>query len=313
MVRKESIMTDYPQKTVEAEFEEIDEEQEASRMKENNSNQNLPATLETLSLIRHDLRKGQTSEAIEIISKELDVDKKLGLKKQAELTVSKSLKQDIDDLTSSKDYFEVSQELLKKLFQIRKLRSRCFWHNVITPIKAFFVAGVLPLSIHALFLISLYPMAKFSAWVWPLTLKGATPGLVTLCIFNVIGWIGVVVTLIFGFIPWGGCSIRYTLMKIKLKSLPLDEVTEKIPYGAKLKVLEAQETGIFKDFVYIAPEFEVDRKQHDILFPSIDPAILGVTGDKRMYMIVYWDIENDVEKVVKQIEHFKKFKLHKNN
>jgi hypothetical protein len=306
-------MTDYPQKAVEAEFEEVDEEQEGLKMRERKSNQNLPATLETFSLIRHELKKGQTNDAIQAISEELDVDKKLGLEKQAKLTVSKSLKQDIDELTSSKDYFEVSQALLKKLFQIRKLRSQCFWHNIFAPIKAFFVAGVLPLSIHVLFLILLYPIVKFSVWIWPLAVKGATPWLVTLCIFNVIGWIGVAVVLIFGFVTWGGRRIQYALMKIKLKSLPLSEVTEKIPYGAKLKVLEAQETGIFKDFVYIAPEFEVNRKVHNILFPSIDPAILGVTGDKRMYMIVYWDIENDVEKVVKQIEHFKKFKLHKNN
>jgi hypothetical protein len=263
------------------------------------------------ALVRHSLMIGSSNAVIEALNKELQVDMELGLKKQAELTTIKAIEQDIDELTSSRDYFEVSPALLDELFQIRALQGKCLWSNTLSRIAGFFKAGVLPLSIHAFFLLSLTPLLKFSMWVWPHAAVTPTPLLVTGCIINCLLWIGSLCLLIGGFATWGGKSIRYTQMNVGVITRPLDDVTEKIPYGAKLKVLEAKNTGIFKNFVYAAPIFNAEKGQHTFNFPSVDPAILGVTPDYRQYMIVYWDIDKDVARVIKEIEQFKKFKLNK--
>jgi len=265
----------------------------------------------TTALIRHDLMVGKTDTTIVSIVKELELDKELGLKKQVELTVIKALNHDIDELTSSRDYFEVSQSLLEKLFQIKKLRIMCLWTNCLNRVIGFLKAGILPLSLHALMLVSLYPLLRFSMWIWPVTTKAPTPLLVTICIIDCILWIGIVVLLILGFIAWGDKSIEYVSLDVEIESKLLSSISEKIPYGAKLKVIEAKKTGIFKDFIYVSPEFHVKKMSHKITFSTVDPAILGVTTDNRKYMIVYWDIDKDVAKIVKEIEHFKKFKLNK--
>ncbi|MDD5649650.1 MAG: hypothetical protein PHF86_04420 [Candidatus Nanoarchaeia archaeon] len=289
-----------------AEFEGV------TNKKRSSDKDSLPAKLETLSLIRHKQMTGKSDKIIENISSELEIDKKLGLKNQAELTALKALNHDINELTSSRDFFEVSQDLIKKLFQINKLKRKCFINNIVSKINAFFITGALPLSIHLFMLLTIYPILKFSMWIWPAVHQTPTTGLITLSVFNCISWICMLGLLIAGFTLWEGRSIEYTLIDVNINSIPLSKVTDKIPYGAKLKVLEAKETGIFEDFVFITPEFVSSVKHHNVSFPSVDPAILGVTTDKRMYMIVYWDIEKDVAKVVKEIEHFKKFKLHKN-
>jgi hypothetical protein len=285
-----------------AEYKEVKEEENIE------GSNTLPAKLETMALIRHPLQKGKSGNGIEEISEEFKIDKELGLMYQAKHTAKEALKQDIDELTSSRDYFEVSNDLLKKLFKIGKLKRKCILNNIISPVKGFFKAGQIGLSIHIFVLLMIYPMIKFSAWILD---KTVTPFLVTVSVFNIISWIAMIALLILGFFVWSGRTINYTLMWVKINMTPLSEVTTKIPYGAKLKVLEAKKTKIFEDFVYVTPEFYTEGKRHTINFPSIDPAIVGLTSDKRMYMIVYWDIEKDVAKVVKEIEHFKKYKLHK--
>ena len=71
---------------------------------------------------------------------------------------------------------------------------------------------------------------------------------------------------------------------------------------------EEKKTGIFEDFIFAQPEFFVENKTVEPRI-KIDPAILGMTKDQRMFMIVYWDVEHDVEHVLTQIDAFKKFKL----
>lgn len=261
------------------------------------------------ALVRHELRAGAIDDDIKALAEELEVDKELGLKNQAEITMEKAIKHDIDELTSSKDYFEVTPAILRKLFKIGSLQRKCFWYNIKSAIRGFLVAGVLPLSLHALMLALIYPMIEFSGWVWPAVFKNSTSLLVLLATSNVLLWIGMLVLLIFGFATWSGKRIHHSVLKIDLEMQTLQSVQESIPYGAKLKVLEASKTGIFNNFVFAKPKFEAKNLEHEVRFPSVDPAILGNTSDKRMYMIVYWDLDKDVEKVIKKINHFKKFKL----
>jgi hypothetical protein len=266
-----------------------------------------------MGLLRHPLKKGTSYEGIEKVAKEFEVDEELGLPHQQSLTAKKALEKDIEDLTSSKDYFEVSDNVIKKLFQIRKLQTQCTLLNIKSVLVAFLKGSIIPLSLSILVLALILPMISYSRWVWPTSLKDPTASMITLDIFNILSWVGMLIVLIVAVVKWCNVSIAYPVISVKMKAMSLKYVTDEIPFGAKLKVLEAKKTGIFEDFIYTTPEFEVQNIEKNLFpeLPSIDPAILGVTLDSRKFMIVYWDIKKDIEKVTKQIEHFKKFKLNK--
>jgi hypothetical protein len=76
---------------------------------------------------------------------------------------------------------------------------------------------------------------------------------------------------------------------------------------------EAKDSGLFEGFSIVRPEFFTDQKSFKPSFqlPPFppDPAILGVTKDNRMFMVVWWDIEHDVDRVKTNIKKFKKFKI----
>lgn len=285
---------------VTAEFEEVKEK-------------NLPADPKTFtSLRRHELMVQESDEHITSIKEELDIDTQLGLKHQAEITANKALMHDIDKLTSSNDFFEISSKQLSKLFQMGSLKRKCYWANLISFWSSVINTCALPITLDILFLALIYPMMIFSFAVIPW--KGNPIG-ISLGFGNVIAWIGMIILLIFGIGTWDKKKLSYLVIDVKIDTKPLSSVSDPIPYGAKLKVLEAKKTGIFKDFVFAIPEFTIEGRNHLIdlkkNFPPIDPAILGVTEDKRMYMIVYWDLDKDVERIVKNINNFKKYKLGK--
>lgn len=273
----------------------------------------VPAPISILEEYRHPLKEGTINEQIKKIKEETDIDEELGLTLQKGMTLKKALESDIDDLTSSEDYFQVSKDTLKKLFQIKKLNRKCLLYNLSSFLIGTLKAAPIGITLHLLSLLSVYPLIRFNMWIWPTVMKATTPFMVTLSVLSVLLWIGLVVTIILGFADYANKKIRHIKMSIDLKTIPLKNVLDPIPYGAKLKVLEAKKTKIFNDFVYATPEFSVENIEIDFLpeLPPIDPAILGVTADQRMFMIVYWDIEKDAEKVTSQIKKFKKFKLNK--
>lgn len=81
-----------------------------------------------------------------------------------------------------------------------------------------------------------------------------------------------------------------------------------IPRIAKLKMKEAKDSELFEAFTIAHPQFRVDRQIYAPTF-KLDPVILGVTKDSRMFMICWWDIQKDIDKVLKNINLFKKFKI----
>ncbi len=96
------------------------------------------------------------------------------------------------------------------------------------------------------------------------------------------------------------------LLKAEVTLEDISHTRLKIPYGAALRYQEAVERKIFDKFVVAFPNVV----EHKI---SRDPAILGVKytseGDAEMYMVVYWDLERDKARVIKQIKDFGKFKV----
>ena len=109
-------------------------------------------------------------------------------------------------------------------------------------------------------------------------------------------------------------TIYFTSIKAELDLRPLKETDIEIPYGAKLKAEEAFDTKIFEALVIAHPKFTVQKNSIEIkekIIPKIDldPAILGMTADERLFMIVYWDVKKDIEKTAQKIKKFRKFKL----
>jgi hypothetical protein len=268
---------------------------------------NLPATLESVKIFRHPLMEGKVTKDLAILVDELEIDRKLGLTYQAQETTEEILRKDIDELTSSKDFFEVSRKLVEKLFSLGKLKIMCFFSNVKEAIHQTLIVARPGIAMVLGGLLLLLPVVFLWAHLGQIQSK-VTAGLFCLFFLNVMFSLGLAVLVIVGFVNiFYDKTYSYDFMKVQINYVPLKEAQVKIPRGAKLKVLEAQETKIFEDFVLASPKFIVEHKE--VQFSRPDPAILGVTKDKRLFMIVYWDVERDVERVVKDIESFKKFKL----
>lgn len=70
----------------------------------------LPATQQDLMYIRHPLANINANYVAPIVS-EIELDKELGLKGQVELDQNKLLKHDIDELTKSNNYYQITLKL----------------------------------------------------------------------------------------------------------------------------------------------------------------------------------------------------------
>jgi len=270
----------------------------------------LPATLESVRIYRHPLMEGKVTKDLAVLVDELEIDKKLGLTYQAKETADEILKKDIDELTSSKDYFQVTRKLIEKLFNIRKFRSMCFFENIKESTATIISTAGTGIAMVLGSLVALLPVLLLYSFLSKIPEAKINTGEITLFVVNIVASIGILVLFIAGWINmFYDKRYSFDYMKVDINYTPLKEAQVKIPRGAKLKVLEAQETKIFEDFVLVTPKFVLDHKE--VYFGKIDPAILGVTKDKRHFMIVYWDIERDIERVIKDIGAFKKFKLQK--
>jgi hypothetical protein len=269
---------------------------------------NLPATLESVKIFRHPLMEGKVTKDLAILVDELEIDRKLGLIYQAQETTEEILRKDIDELTSSKDFFEVSRKLVEKLFSLGKLKITCFFSNVKEAIHQTLIVAGPGIAMVLGGLLLFIPVIILWSHLGKIPESKVTAGIFCLFFLNVAFSMGLGVLVIAGYVNmFYEKTYRYDFLKVQINYVPLNEAQVKIPRGAKLKVLEAQETKIFEGFVLASPKFIVEHKE--VQFSRPDPAILGVTKDKRLFMIVYWDVERDVERVVKDIETFKKFKL----
>lgn len=280
---------------------------------------------------RHRLMILEQRDYVENIKKEFEIDKELGLSNQMNLDQRDLLQKDINELTNSNDFYEINKSHLNNLFSINLLKLKCLPYNIKETIKKtwnYFGKNILSLILFVGLLISSVEFC-YSYKSSQLELNTA----IYTIILNIILFVLCGFSFIGIFLPYfktklEGKEIRiddyntkkiytfnFRFMDVRLKMQELNKTKMKIPYGAKLKTLEAKKTGIFEDFVIAYPEIfikDFDIHHTEIIQKSIDPAILGVTADKRMFMIVYWDIKNDVEKAIKDIKHLKRFKLNDN-
>jgi len=253
---------------------------------------------------------GEIKPYVEEAAEELELDKVLGLKNQAFMDLATVVRKDIDELTKSNDYYEVDEDDLEKLFEIPTLRRKCWNFNIWNAFKA-----VAPIIEGGIF-------AAITYFIFYYLIEGSPSDQTMQFSEFVLGIVGIITAIIT--IGWpigrytetknddtgkmeGGVSAQFAGVKLIVEDLTKTNI--KIPRGAKLKTLEAQDTKIFDKFQICYPHFHIKEKVFKINLPKLDPAIVGVTADKRMYMVCYWDIQNDIEKVNRSINRLKKFKL----
>jgi len=249
--------------------------------------------LPTIPMERHPLMKGRNTDYFEKEKDRHKIASELGLKNQVTHSILNVYQQDIEKLTDSKDYVQISDATLKNLFGIGKLKAKAFGNNI----GRFFNSN-----------------AK-----WPLLAGvGAIGGLVLAAGFpSMSPFLGIplAVIILLLIVTCVGSLIQYSVdgkftfefISVELKKEPIERTIIKLPYGALLKLKEAKESNIFKDFIIASPE--VKTEEYTIRILGNDPAILGITEDARQYLICYWDIKGDFDRAEAQIERLKKLKI----
>ena len=287
-----------------------------------------------LDEIRHPKMATVKTPYLEKFMDELIVDEKLGLENQSKLNAEELFKRDVDELTSSNEYYQVSPELVGRMFQMGSLKLMCLGHNI----REFAFKTIRELAFGMLLFLgscaALWPAIKFFQHADVVSKTSDNSGWVALglmcCVATVVG-------ITFAFVHTfrrtrtvdrlvnrhgelqheldnvTGLFFDYFFLTVKLQMEPIKETLVKIPFPVKCKILEAQEKSIFKSFVIGYPRFDVENKQSNIKFPEIrfnaDPVVLGVSEDSRMFLIAWWDIKKDIDKVKNNIRFFKKFKV----
>jgi hypothetical protein len=296
---------------VEANFKEIRDD---GRPRQKETPMNLPATIDAVSYLRHPKAPAE-ADYTKAKKDEINLDVELGLQGQFTLDQNSLLKQDINELTKSNDYREVTPRILDKLFKMAQLKTMCFVPNVKEISMQTFRGIRVPL------LFSVLTVALVVACV-QLGYKGNGingPHSMYLDLSALVTGIGAVCSVVIGISSFfsGGVLhndvvFEYCFLGVRLKMESVNQTKMKIPYPAKLKMKEAKDSGLFKDFVITHPEFYTESKKFkpELKLPSFpDPIVLGVAEDNRMFMVAWWDIKRDIDRVKENIKVFKKFKV----
>lgn len=282
------------EKAVDASFEEV--------QNENQETTTAIAERYDVEKARHILMRGKETEYSKRAQEELDIDQALGLKFQAEMSAKEVVKKDIDTLTSSKDWVPITKQQLEKLFGFGKFKMICALENIKESLIGVYKdnAGFW-ISFAFLFAASLSIVCAFKASPINMVFRtGAILSTVTSFIFTM------------GFLVNNdGFRFNFAFMWPVLKMERLVNTEVRIPYGAKLKTHEAYESKVFEEFLLAKPEIKFTEHSHKVSLPKlpVDPAIVGATKDGRMFLIVYWDVENDKEKMTSDIKRLRKLKI----
>jgi hypothetical protein len=287
---------------IDAEFTLVNESD-----KERTQIRNLPANLADVNLFRHP-KSDPNPDYLQTIKDDMALDIELGLNNQFEIDQKRVLQKDIDELTKSNEYYQITPKLLNRLFKLGHLRSLCTFFNIKEAVTQSINGAKIPIIFGILLIVSvlgIVTMAHFydsfkSAQIY-ITFSAVLMGVAAVIFF---------VCVIASFIDesFGHIEFNFKFMRAGLTIENVKETRVIIPKMAKLKMKEAKDSELFEGFSIAYPKFYVDEKHYKPRF-KFDPVILGVTKDSRVFMICWWDIAKDIDRVKTHIKMFKKFKI----
>lgn len=207
---------------------------------------------------------------------EIQIFKDLGLQNQVSM-------REVQTVMDGMPYYPVTMKALEKLFHIRMVKWLTFWHNygvrmdqkpIATVLFSLLVIGI-PVAVGVI--------AHFGGMAY-------------------IGLIFLILLLVISLAIWD-IELRETrgVLKAEITVEEIGLTKVKIPYGAALRYKEAKDKGAFDSFAVVYPnvvEQQITR----------DPAIIGMKNGQ-MFMVVYWDLEKDKERVIRKLRDYRKFKV----
>lgn len=287
----------------------------------------IKALATSYSLDRHHLMANTQTSYQKELQENFEIDKDLGLENQMRIDQTELIQKDIDELTNSRDYYEVRKSTLKKIFGISRLKMMCLPFNIREisfklfkyfwrPTLYFLIAlGTLIYTTNTWYnLHNNWSPTLNNVYIILSVVLSCAITIYALCKLFFIDTYTRSMTTIRDDHHETSYVRTYDLIDVDLIIEPLNKTRLKIPYSAKLKTKEALETDIFNDFVIAYPKFVQKKVEEEFIVSKpverwLDPAILGVTQDNRMFFIVSWDLENDTKRVERSIKKFKKYKV----
>jgi hypothetical protein len=245
-------------------------------------------TAVAIPLARHPLMSDKKMEYVKDIQEEADLDRHLGLNHQVRMDELDMIRHDIDELTKSTDYVEVSNKDIENLFGIGWIKVRCFVSTLVIFFKS--PLGIC-LEVTAAFLL----MGIFGVHTDNHKLA-------------VIGFSAMTLVLVGILVQCATEGFEVYRVKVSMRRERIQDTIIRLPIGAKLKLKEAVDSKLFLRFDIVDPKIDVTSET--LRAPRkmvVDPAIIGLTPDNRQFLIVCWDAENENLKVNQK--NFKKLKL----
>jgi len=254
-----------------------------------------PAPLPMILMDRHPLMNGKRTKVYAKENKRYQRAKKLGLVNQMKASVETVYNDDMNRLTKKKGYKRVTEEVLMQLFEIPRLKRLALkrtLQNIWASNLKYCIMACLFSTAYWVITNPIYDSS--SVWFLPAIIFGAIATGLSLGSFILLrngqrGW-------------------EFPVAKVALATANLDETSIRIPDRAMAAYEKAKGTGIFKDFKLRFPTTKIEKVSVNII-PELDPAIVGLTGTGKMYMICYWDIKQDIDIAEARINELKPFKI----
>jgi hypothetical protein len=253
---------------------------------------------------RHPLMLTTKTKYAKEMKKEIAFDEQLELPTQAVINSMELLQMDIDELTSSKDYYPIDDNILEKIFNIKKFRTSCTKFTIMSYIKG--------LIEHQKIALWFYLFAAKVSLIFFFVVINLTinPHIIAPSLILMV--ISIVIPIAISITTLQKKKIKHSNLSVRINKDPITTTKVKLPMGAKLKYKEAKESEIFESFIVAYPYLDLETKNDDVSTSpkyESDPAIIGITGDRRYFMICWWDVKKDIDKINRQLNWVKKFKI----
>ena len=237
-------------------------------------------------------------EYVKQFEKEFRLAKELDMEFQSKLTQAEIIRKDVDKLAESKGYYQVNESLINKMLQYWTMKAKCVLYNITQ-----YVFGTMRQSIHAIVWLILFGVSLY------VSIEVGTGNRTLPVILGIVGGGASAIFIFINVSAYIKRGFSYSFMKVNIQQQRVKDAEIKIPYGAMKKLKEAMDTNIFTHFVVSHPVISVDDSNTRVLANNTDPALCGESVDRRRFLICWWDMKRDEDKVPKKLDWIKNYKI----